>query len=106
VERFGAVPVEYGPGLLDRVLAAAPDGVAAAPDTVGSRDAGDVSLALVKDRSRVVSIADAARAKADGYVFIGASNPASGPFRAHAAARIVALAAERLCRQTGDPARG
>ena len=32
--------------------------------------------------AKVVTIADAARAKADGYIFIGASNPASGPFRA------------------------
>ena len=94
VERFGGVPVEYGPGLLDRVLAVAPEGVAAALDTVGSAEAGDVSLGLVKDRSRVVTIADAPRAKADGYVFIGASNPASGPFRARAAPRIVAMAAD------------
>ncbi len=93
VERFGGVPVEYGPGLLDRVLAAAPQGVAAALDTVGSAEAGDVSLAVVKDRSRVVTIADAPRAKADGYVFVGASNPASGPYRAHAAPRIVTMAA-------------
>ena len=37
-------------------------------------------------------IADAARAKADGYIFIGASNPASGPFRARARSRILKLA--------------
>jgi hypothetical protein len=67
--------------------------VAAALDTVGSAEAGDVSLALVKDLSRVVTIADAPRAKADGYVFVGASNPASGLFRAQARARIVAMAA-------------
>jgi NADPH:quinone reductase-like Zn-dependent oxidoreductase len=94
VARFGGMPVEYGPGLLDRVLAAAPEGVAAAVDTVGSGEAGDVSLALVKDRSRVVTIVDAPRAKRDGYVFVGASNPASAPFRAHAAPRIVAMAAD------------
>jgi NADPH:quinone reductase len=94
VERFGGVPVQYGPGLLDRVVAAAPEGVAAALDTVGSAEAGDVSLALVKDRSRVVTIADAPRAKADGYVFVGASNPASASFRAHAAPQIVAMAAD------------
>jgi NADPH:quinone reductase len=92
VRRFGAIPVEYGPGLLDRVQAAAPDGVSAALDTVGSTEAGDVSLAVVKDRSRVVTIADGPRAKRDGYVFVGASNPASGPFRAHARGRIVAMA--------------
>jgi NADPH:quinone reductase-like Zn-dependent oxidoreductase len=94
MECFGGVPVEYGPGLLDRVVAAAPEGVAAAPDTVGSGEAGDVSLALVKDRSRVVTIVDAPRAKTDAYVFVGASNPASAPFRAAAAPQIVALAAE------------
>ncbi len=92
VRGFGGTPVEYGPGLLDRVRAAAPGGIAAALDTVGSDEAGDVSLALVADRNRVVTIAAAPRAKADGYVFVGASNPASGPFRARARSRILKLA--------------
>jgi NADPH:quinone reductase len=92
VRRFGGTPVEYGPGLAERVRAAAPEGIAAALDTVGSQEAGDVSLALVKDRSRVVTIAAAPRAKADGYVFVGASNPESGPFRARARSRILELA--------------
>jgi NADPH:quinone reductase len=92
VRRFGGIPVEYGPGLLDRVGAAAPEGVAAALDTVGSQEAGDVSLALVADRKRVVTIAAAPRAKADGYVFVGASNPASGPFRARARSCVLKLA--------------
>jgi len=92
VRRFGGTPVEYGPGLLDRVRAAAPEGIAAALDTVGSDEAGDVSLALVSDRSRVVTIAAAPRAKADGYVFVGASNPQSGPFRARARGRMLELA--------------
>jgi NADPH:quinone reductase len=92
VRRFGGMPVEYGPGLAERVRAAAPEGIAAALDTVGSQEAGDVSLALVKDRSRVVTIAAAPRAKADGYVFVGASNPESGPFRARARSRILELA--------------
>jgi NADPH:quinone reductase len=51
-----------------------------------------VSLALVGDRTRVVTIVAAARAKSDGYVFVGASNLASGPFRARARSRIVGLA--------------
>jgi NADPH:quinone reductase len=94
VRRFGGTPVEYGPGLLDRVREAAPEGIAAALDTVGSAEAGDVSLALVGDRQRVVTIAAAPRARADGYVFIGASNPESGPFRAAARGRILRLAAD------------
>ena len=92
VQFYGGVPVEYGPGLLDRVRAAAPEGIAAALDTVGSDEAGDVSLSLVADRNRVITIADARRAKADGYVFVGSSNPASGPFRARARSRILKLA--------------
>jgi NADPH:quinone reductase len=92
VRRFGGVPVEYGTGLLERVRAAAPGGVAAALDTVGSDEAGDVSLALVADRQRVVTIAAGPRAKADGYVFVGASNPASGPFREKARSRLLKLA--------------
>jgi NADPH:quinone reductase len=94
VRRFGGTPVQYGPGLLERVREAAPEGIAAALDTVGSQEAGDVSLALVSDRQRVVTIAAAPRAKADGYVFIGASNPKSGPYRASARGRILALAAD------------
>jgi NADPH:quinone reductase len=92
VRGFGATPVEYGPGLLERVRAAAPEGIAAALDTVGSDEAGDVSLALVDDRKRIVTIVAAPRAKADGYVFVGASNPESGPFRAGARPRILKLA--------------
>ena len=92
VRQFGGIPVEYGPGLLDRVRSAAPAGIVAALDTVGSDEAGDVSLALVADRTRVVTIAAAARARSDGYVFVGAANPESGPFRASARARIAALA--------------
>jgi NADPH:quinone reductase len=65
----GGTPVEYGPGLLEPARAAAPEGIAASMDTVGSKEAGDVSLALVAERNRVITIADAQRAKADGYVF-------------------------------------
>jgi NADPH2:quinone reductase len=92
VRNYGGIPVAYGPGLLARVCSAAPEGVTAALDTVGSGEAGDVSLAMVGDRRRVVTIADAPRAKADGYVFVGASNPESGPFRARARSRILELA--------------
>jgi NADPH2:quinone reductase len=92
VRRFGGLPVAYGPGLLGRARAAAPEGVAAALDTVGSDEAGDVSLALVADRRRVVTIAAAPRANADRYIFIGATNPASGPFRARVRSRILKLA--------------
>jgi NADPH:quinone reductase-like Zn-dependent oxidoreductase len=53
----GAVAVTYGPGLLDRVRQAAPTGITAVIDAVGTDEAIDVSLAVVADRSRIVSIA-------------------------------------------------
>jgi NADPH:quinone reductase-like Zn-dependent oxidoreductase len=49
--------VAYGPGLLDRVRQAAPAGISAAIDAVGTDEAIDVSLAVVPEPSRIVSIA-------------------------------------------------
>jgi NADPH:quinone reductase len=93
VRSFGAEPVSYDDGLAERVRRAAPEGVAAALDTTGSDQAIDASLALVADRRRIVTTAAFGRAAADGFRSIGAANPASGPFRAQARARIIALAA-------------
>ncbi|NKZ03010.1 NADP-dependent oxidoreductase [Actinomadura latina] len=62
---LGAIPVAYGDGLEERVRAVAPDGVDAALDGAGG-DALDVSLNLVKDRSRIVTLVDHARAAALG----------------------------------------
>jgi len=53
---LGAVPVAYGPGLAERVAVAAPDGVDAALDLVGTDEAWDVSLGLVADRAQVATI--------------------------------------------------
>jgi NADPH:quinone reductase len=94
VERFGGVPVEYGPGLEDRVRVAASGPVDVALDTVGTDEAIGVSLATVADRSRVVTIAAALRAKSDGLKWIGGTNPKSGPFRASQRARLLQMAAE------------
>jgi NADPH:quinone reductase len=94
VERFGGVPVSYEGGLAELVRRAAPGGIDAVLDTVGSDDAVDASLALVSDRRRIVTLTAFGRASREGFVAIGASNPASGPFRANARAGIVSMAAE------------
>ncbi|MFI9552301.1 NADP-dependent oxidoreductase [Nonomuraea endophytica] len=52
---LGAIPVEYGPGLADRVRAQAPDGVTAALDGAGG-EALEVSLELVADRDRILTL--------------------------------------------------
>ncbi|NNH71040.1 NADP-dependent oxidoreductase [Nocardia uniformis] len=67
---LGAEPVTYGDGLGDRVRALAPEGVDAAVDFAGS-GVIDVSQELLRDRTRVASIADGeARAKGAHVVWV------------------------------------
>jgi NADPH:quinone reductase-like Zn-dependent oxidoreductase len=96
VRELGAVPVAYGDGSLDRVRAAAPDGVDAAVDTAGSREAVDVSVALVADRSRVVTIAAFDHGAEQGIVRIGGGPGADPGTQIRDAARLelVRLAAD------------
>ncbi|MGW4792125.1 NADP-dependent oxidoreductase [Nonomuraea sp. NPDC004297] len=62
LRRLGAIPVVYGEGLADRVRALAPDGVHAALDGAGG-DALEVSIELVPDRARVVTLVEHAAAE-------------------------------------------
>lgn len=85
------VPVAYGDGLLDRVRAAAPDGVDAAVDAIGTDEAVDTSLALV-DTERFASIAAFGRA-GDGIRLLG-GGPGADPgteLRRAARAELIAL---------------
>jgi NADPH:quinone reductase len=94
ITRFGGIPVQYGAGLQDRIRQLAPDGVVAALDTSGTDEAIDVSLALVQDRERIVSIAAFGRAQQEGYQAISGLVPASVAFRDNARAHLIGLAAE------------
>ncbi|UOB58064.1 NADP-dependent oxidoreductase [Burkholderia pyrrocinia] len=71
LRELGAIPVAYGPGLADRVRAAAPQGVNAAADMVGSDEAIDTSLEVVSDRSRIATIAGFARGSRAGVKLLG-----------------------------------
>jgi NADPH2:quinone reductase len=73
LRELGVEPVTYGDGLADRVRALAPAGVDAAIDTVGTDEAITVSLALLGDPARLVTIANAqfAAATAAGGHAIG-----------------------------------
>ena len=89
----GAIAVTYGPGLLDRVQQAAPAGVTAVIDAVGTDEAIDVSLAVVPDLSRIVSIAGFRRADT-GIKLIG-HGPGADPgaeIRANAWRELLPLA--------------
>jgi NADPH:quinone reductase len=96
VRRFGGVPVLYCDGLEERVREQAPEGITVALDTVGTDEAVDVSLALVKERERIVTIAAFGRAPAEHIQLIGGSNPSSGPYRASQRSRLLQLASDGL----------
>lgn len=91
VRKFGGEPVVYGPGLEDRVRDLASE-VDAAIDTVGTDEAIDVSLALVPDRQRIVTIAAATKAKELGFLAIGGAMPSSAAYRDSVRADLIALA--------------
>ncbi len=59
---LGATPVVYGDGLADRVRALAPNGVTAALDGAGG-EALAVSLELVPDRARILTLVEHGRAR-------------------------------------------
>lgn len=92
VADFGGEWIAYGDGLEDRVRALAGDGIDVALDCVGTDEAVEVSLALVADRSRIVTIAAFGRAQQDGFAAIGGAQPASKAFRDSVRQRLIDLA--------------
>jgi glutamate-1-semialdehyde aminotransferase/NADPH:quinone reductase-like Zn-dependent oxidoreductase len=94
LRELGAEPVAYGPGVEGRIRALA-DQVDAAIDTVGTQEALDVSLALLADPGRLVTIANGPAVQAAGGVAIG-GGPGADPgteLRDLARAELVRLAA-------------
>ena len=88
LREFGAEPVTYGAGLEERVRALAPGGVDAAIDCFGGNEALDVSLALVADRSRIVTAVAGRRAFESGIKVIGGAPGADPGTEIRAAARL------------------
>lgn len=85
---LGAVPVAYGDGLADRVRAAAPGGIDAALDLIGTDEALDVSLALVPDRARIATIAAFVRGQREGVKVLGGAPGADPGTEIREAARL------------------
>ncbi len=93
VRACGGTPVAYGEGLLDRLREAAGDTpIVAALDAIGTAEALDASLALVADRSRIVTIVDRDRAQAEGIRWIAGAVPESARFRAAVRPELIARA--------------
>jgi NADPH:quinone reductase-like Zn-dependent oxidoreductase len=96
LREFGAQPVTYGQGLAERVRAAAPAGITAALDLIGTDEAVDVSLALIPDRARIATIAAFGRAGKAGIKALGGAPGADPGTEIRRAART------ELARLAGD----
>ena len=72
---LGAVPVEYGDGLVERVREAAPQGIDYVLDAAGTDEALEASFALVTDRDRIGTIVAGARAAELGIRAWSGGNP-------------------------------
>lgn len=98
VRELGAIPVAYGDGLVERVRAAAPQGVSVVLDGAGTDEALTTSLELVEDRSRIATIVRGADAPRLGIqAFSGGSpdplTPQQVAWRAEAIPVVAALLA-------------
>ena len=75
VAALGATPLPYGPGVMDRVHELAPQGVTVAIDLVGTDEALDQSIALVRDRSRIATLVRGADAAGLGIRAFSGGSP-------------------------------
>lgn len=91
LREYGAEPVEYGPGLEDRVRELGP--IDAALDLVGTDEALDTSVALVEDTSRIATIAGFGRAAELGVSALSGADGGQA-IRDDARAELLALAAD------------
>jgi NADPH:quinone reductase-like Zn-dependent oxidoreductase len=85
---LGAIPVAYGEGLAERVAAAAPGGIDAALDLVGTDEAWDVSMGLVPDRARIATIVAFGRGLRAGIKVLGGAPGADPGTEIREAARL------------------
>lgn len=97
LRRFGAEPVVYGAGLVERIRAIAPDGVDAALDTIGTDEALDSSAELTAQKSRIATVAGFRRAAEIGGIRRLGAGPGADPgtsLRDAARAPLLQLAGE------------
>ncbi|MDT3331454.1 NADP-dependent oxidoreductase [Microbacterium sp. KSW-18] len=96
VRRYGGIPITYGPGLVQRAKdAAAGASFVASLDGVGTDEAIEASLALVEDRTRIITIVRR-DLESEGIVAIGGMLPASAAFRDAVRGELVDLARRGL----------
>jgi len=75
LRELGAIPVAYGPGLLERLRAVAPDGVDVVLDAAGTDEALEASFPLVADRQQIATVVAGPRAAELGIRAFSGGNP-------------------------------
>ncbi|WP_171170011.1 NADP-dependent oxidoreductase [Streptomyces sp. I05A-00742] len=76
VRSLGGIPVAYGAGLEERVRELAPQGVDASMDLTGSDEAVIASIAVTRDRSRIVTLVSPPLAERHGIAMMYGSRAA------------------------------
>ena len=94
VRRFGGEPMAYGPGLQERVLEAAPEGIAGPSTAPAPTRPSTCRWQLVSDRARIVTIAAKQRGSEVGIRVIGGDLTDSSAYRDGVRAELVRLAGE------------
>lgn len=94
VRELGGAAVAWGDDLASRIAAAAPAPIVAALDASGAPLGLDAALELIADRTRIVTIADAALAAREGFRAIAGCQPESAAYRAGVRGDLIALAAD------------
>ncbi|BBZ01326.1 putative oxidoreductase [Mycolicibacterium chitae] len=100
LRHYGAEPVEYGPGLIER-LRALDTPIDAALDLVGTDEALDTSVELVADRARIATIAGFARAGELGIAALSGADDGRA-IRDASRPELIRLAASGQLRVTVD----
>jgi NADPH:quinone reductase len=91
VRGFGATPITYGPGLVERARAVSGP-FAAVIDTVGTAEAVDSVPELLGGPGRAVTIVASDRSRAAGITAIAGARPASAAYRDSVRERLLGLA--------------
>lgn len=96
LRKLGVEPVAYGEGLVERVRALAPGGVDASIDIAGTEESVQTSLAVARDRDRLVTVVNSQEARDAGIKAIGGGPGADPGTEVRSAARL------RLTRLAGQ----
>lgn len=90
LRELGAIPIMYGPGLTERALEISLNDIDSSIDIAGTDEALDTSLAITRDRERIVTIVNFVRGTAEGIKVLGSGNAEETAIRDNARLDVLA----------------